>query len=242
MAENATHNLHNLLTLRGAQVRDPHAWAQYLTEAIDAVRRPGRRGLRLAPLAHLGPGAGRRVPVRAARPVRLPARPDAADAQPGPDRRRRSPSRSSMPPALEHAWHTHGYYGSVSHNVKADLPALPGLVRRQPRPPVAAPAGRGGQAVRGVHGRRGRRAWRRARAVLRPTATTAGSPRSWTTSCSPSRATPRHARCWRTPTSSSATARRTAPGATSTCPGPPNCATGRSGRRSPRPRSTCSRS
>jgi alkyl sulfatase BDS1-like metallo-beta-lactamase superfamily hydrolase len=24
-----------------------------------------------------------------------------------------------MPPALEHAWHARGYYGSVSHNVKA---------------------------------------------------------------------------------------------------------------------------
>ena len=24
-----------------------------------------------------------------------------------------------MPPALDRAWHTHGYYGSVSHNVKA---------------------------------------------------------------------------------------------------------------------------
>ena len=35
MAENATHNLHNLVTLRGALVRDPHVWASYLTEAID---------------------------------------------------------------------------------------------------------------------------------------------------------------------------------------------------------------
>ena len=35
MAENATHNLHNLLTLRGALVRDPHGWSGYLTEAID---------------------------------------------------------------------------------------------------------------------------------------------------------------------------------------------------------------
>ncbi|MBL1685878.1 MBL fold metallo-hydrolase, partial [Klebsiella pneumoniae] len=35
MAENATHTLHNLLTLRGAEVRDPHAWAHYLTEAIE---------------------------------------------------------------------------------------------------------------------------------------------------------------------------------------------------------------
>jgi alkyl sulfatase BDS1-like metallo-beta-lactamase superfamily hydrolase len=35
MAENATHNLHNLLTLRGALVRDPHVWSEYLTEAIE---------------------------------------------------------------------------------------------------------------------------------------------------------------------------------------------------------------
>ena len=35
MAENATHTLHNLLTLRGALVRDPHVWSQYLTEAIE---------------------------------------------------------------------------------------------------------------------------------------------------------------------------------------------------------------
>lgn len=35
MAENATHNLHNILTLRGALVRDPHVWSQYLTEAIE---------------------------------------------------------------------------------------------------------------------------------------------------------------------------------------------------------------
>src|SRR5262249_17199373 len=36
MAENATHTLHNVLTLRGAVVRDPRIWARYLTEAIDA--------------------------------------------------------------------------------------------------------------------------------------------------------------------------------------------------------------
>jgi len=35
MAENATHTLHNLLTLRGALMRDPHIWAHYLTEAIE---------------------------------------------------------------------------------------------------------------------------------------------------------------------------------------------------------------
>ncbi|MFC9409224.1 alkyl sulfatase C-terminal domain-containing protein [[Kitasatospora] papulosa] len=34
MAENATHTMHNIVTLRGAQVRDAHAWAGYLTESI----------------------------------------------------------------------------------------------------------------------------------------------------------------------------------------------------------------
>ncbi len=34
VAENATHNLHNLYTLRGAQVRDGNAWAKYLDEAL----------------------------------------------------------------------------------------------------------------------------------------------------------------------------------------------------------------
>src|SRR5262249_4049310 len=35
LAENATHNLHNTLPLRGAQARDANAWAKYLNEAMD---------------------------------------------------------------------------------------------------------------------------------------------------------------------------------------------------------------
>ncbi|MGA2551973.1 MAG: MBL fold metallo-hydrolase, partial [Burkholderiaceae bacterium] len=34
VAENATHNLHNLYTLRGAEVRDGNAWAKYLNETL----------------------------------------------------------------------------------------------------------------------------------------------------------------------------------------------------------------
>jgi len=40
LAENATHNLHNVYPIRGAQVRDANAWAKYLDEARD---RFGRR-------------------------------------------------------------------------------------------------------------------------------------------------------------------------------------------------------
>jgi alkyl sulfatase BDS1-like metallo-beta-lactamase superfamily hydrolase len=35
MAENATNTMHNILTLRGAQVRDPLKWARYLSETIE---------------------------------------------------------------------------------------------------------------------------------------------------------------------------------------------------------------
>ncbi len=35
LAENATHNLHNIYPIRGAQVRDSNAWAKYIDEARD---------------------------------------------------------------------------------------------------------------------------------------------------------------------------------------------------------------
>lgn len=35
MAENATHTFHNVLTLRGAKVRDPLIWARFLNETIE---------------------------------------------------------------------------------------------------------------------------------------------------------------------------------------------------------------
>jgi alkyl sulfatase BDS1-like metallo-beta-lactamase superfamily hydrolase len=47
-----------------------------------------------------------------------------------------------MPPALDKAWHTHGYYGSVSHNVKAVYQRYMGWfdghpARLWPHPPAA---------------------------------------------------------------------------------------------------------
>ena len=34
LAENCTHNFHNLLPFRGAEVREPLAWSKYLNEAL----------------------------------------------------------------------------------------------------------------------------------------------------------------------------------------------------------------
>lgn len=118
MAENATHNLHNLLTLRGALVRDPHAWSGYLTEAIDTFA--DRADVVFA--SHHWPTWGRERIVEFLslqrdlyaylhdQTLRL-----LNQGYTGVE----IAEQFQMPPALERAWHTRGYYGSVSHNVKA---------------------------------------------------------------------------------------------------------------------------
>ena len=118
MAENATHNLHNLLTLRGALVRDPHAWSGYLTEAIDTFA--DRTDVVFA--SHHWPTWGREHIVKF-----LSLQRDLYAYLHDQTLRLLNQGYTGveiaemfeMPPALEQAWHTHGYYGSVSHNVKA---------------------------------------------------------------------------------------------------------------------------
>ena len=118
MAENATHNLHNLLTLRGALVRDPRAWAGYLTEAIDTFA--DRTDVAFA--SHHWPTWGRERIVEF-----LGLQRDLYAYLHDQTLRQLNQGYTgieiaenfAMPPALERAWHTHGYYGSVSHNVKA---------------------------------------------------------------------------------------------------------------------------
>lgn len=118
MAENATHNLHNLLTLRGALVRDPHGWSGYLTEAIDSY---GER-TDVVFASHHWPTWGREQILEY-----LGLQRDLYAYLHDQTLRLLNQGHTgieiaenfAMPPALEKAWHTHGYYGSVSHNVKA---------------------------------------------------------------------------------------------------------------------------
>lgn len=118
MAENATHNLHNLVTLRGALVRDPHAWSGYLTEAIDSFAH--RTDVVFA--SHHWPTWGNELIVEYLRLQR-----DLYAYLHDQTLRLLNQGHTGieiaenfvLPPALERAWHTHGYYGSVNHNVKA---------------------------------------------------------------------------------------------------------------------------
>jgi alkyl sulfatase BDS1-like metallo-beta-lactamase superfamily hydrolase len=118
VAENATHNLHNVVTLRGALVRDARAWSRYLDEAVD---RFGDR-LDVVFAQHHWPRWGRERALQLLEQQRdlygylhdqtlrllnqgfTPA--EIAE-------------RIELPPGLAREWHCRGYYGSVSHNVKA---------------------------------------------------------------------------------------------------------------------------
>jgi alkyl sulfatase BDS1-like metallo-beta-lactamase superfamily hydrolase len=118
MAENATHNLHNLLTLRGALVRDPHVWSGYLTEAIEKFT----DDVQVAFASHHWPTWGREHIVEF-----LSTQRDLYAYLHDQTLRLLNQGYTGteiaeefqIPPALRKAWHTHGYYGSVSHNVKA---------------------------------------------------------------------------------------------------------------------------
>ncbi|MFB7893256.1 alkyl/aryl-sulfatase [Microbacterium sp. NPDC056044] len=141
MAENATHTLHNLLTLRGAVVRDPHVWSQYLTEAIE---RYGDE-VEVVFASHHWPTWGNDE-IRAFLAIQrdlygylhdqtlrlLNQGYNGAEIA----------EMIELPPALEASWSTHGYYGSVSHNVKAIYQRYMGWfdgnpARLWPHPPQA---------------------------------------------------------------------------------------------------------
>ena len=118
MAENATHNLHNLLTLRGALVRDPHVWSAYLTEAIDTF---GNRTDVAFASHHWPTWTGARVVefLGVQRDLYAYLHDQTLRLLNQGYQGAEIAEMIELPPALEKAWSTHGYYGSVSHNVKA---------------------------------------------------------------------------------------------------------------------------
>ena len=118
MAENATHNLHNILTLRGAVVRDARIWSYYLNETIDLFG----DDVDVAFASHHWPTWGRDRIVKY-----LSEQRDLYAYLHDQTLRLMNQGYTGieiaemveLPPALDAAWHTHGYYGSASHNIKA---------------------------------------------------------------------------------------------------------------------------
>ncbi|GGU58991.1 alkyl/aryl-sulfatase [Streptomyces daghestanicus] len=118
VAENACHTLHNVLTLRGALVRDPSAWARYLTETVRLFADDTDTVF----ASHHWPTWGQ---DRAAR--FLEEQRDAYAYLHDQCVRLINTGHTGaeiaeelrFPPALENAAHIGGYYGSLSHNAKA---------------------------------------------------------------------------------------------------------------------------
>jgi len=118
LAENATHNLHNVLTLRGAPVRDARVWSRYLNEAITLFADQAD----VAFASHHWPTWDRERIV-----AFLSQQRDLYAYLHDQTLRLLNQGHTGLeiaellqlPPALERSWHARGYYGSVSHNVKA---------------------------------------------------------------------------------------------------------------------------
>lgn len=118
MAENATHTQHNILTIRGAQVRDPHEWARYLTEAIELFG----DDTEVAFSSHHWPTWGHDEVmeyISLQRDLYAYLHDQTVRMLNAGMVGSEIAEEVVMPPALERTWHTRGYYGSVSHNVKA---------------------------------------------------------------------------------------------------------------------------
>ncbi|MFQ6394416.1 alkyl/aryl-sulfatase [Nocardia sp. KC 131] len=118
MAENATHTLHNIVTLRGALVRDPHVWSRYLTESINLYARNSD----VVFSSHHWPmwGTDRIVGFLSLQRDLYGYLNDQTlrllnQGYVGSE----IAEMIQLPPAITENWSTHGYYGSVSHNVKA---------------------------------------------------------------------------------------------------------------------------
>ncbi|QLE72756.1 MBL fold metallo-hydrolase [Streptomyces rectiverticillatus] len=119
MAENSTHTMHNILSLRGAQVRDAHAWSKYLTQAIQTfgedtdVEFASHHWPRWGKESILEFLANQRDMYGYLNDQTLRLLNDGYTGIEIAEKLR------ELPPGLGNHWYDRGYYGSLSHNLKA---------------------------------------------------------------------------------------------------------------------------
>ena len=117
-AEDVTHTLHNTYSLRGAKIRDPLAWSKYINAAID---RWGNEA-EVIIAQHHWPTWGNDNIVKLMKGQRDMYRyindQTLRMANLGMTRDEIA-ANFKLPDSLEKQWSSRGYYGSVSHDVKA---------------------------------------------------------------------------------------------------------------------------
>lgn len=118
MAEDATHNMHNLYTIRGAEIRDGRLWSRYISDCIE--RYGDKTDIEIA--QHHWPMWGNERIVaflkkqrdlykfihdQTVRLLNHGLTPTEIAEQ------------LKLPPSLANEWYSRGYYGTLSHNSKA---------------------------------------------------------------------------------------------------------------------------
>lgn len=118
MAENCSCHLHNIITPRGAVVRDAKSWSYYINEAIDLYA--SQTDVLFA--SHHWPRWGKEASVTFLQKQR-----DLYKYVHDQTLRLANHGQTpleiaedfKLPPSLEREWYTRGYYGTLSHNTKA---------------------------------------------------------------------------------------------------------------------------
>ena len=118
LAENATHNLHNIYPIRGAQARDANAWAKYLNEALDRFGRDAD----VAFAQHHWPVWGNarvRDFLSRQRDLYKFLHDQTVRLMNHGEKAAEIAERLALPKSLASTWHVRGYYGTLSHNAKS---------------------------------------------------------------------------------------------------------------------------
>jgi alkyl sulfatase BDS1-like metallo-beta-lactamase superfamily hydrolase len=140
LAENCTHNFHNLLPFRGADVRDALAWSKYLGEALQMW---GGKADAMCGQHHWPVWRHERIDtmIRQQRDLYKFAHDQTIRLMNHGLTATEIAETIKLPASLEGAWHGRGYYGHIRHNVKAIYQKYLGWydanpVHLDPLPPV----------------------------------------------------------------------------------------------------------
>jgi alkyl sulfatase BDS1-like metallo-beta-lactamase superfamily hydrolase len=140
LAENCTHNFHNLLPFRGADVRDALAWSKYLGEALQMW---GGKADAMCGQHHWPVWGKQRIDtmIRQQRDLYKFAHDQTIRLMNHGLTATEIAETIKLPTSLEGAWHARGYYGHIRHNVKAIYQKYLGWydanpVHLDPLPPV----------------------------------------------------------------------------------------------------------
>src|SRR6195952_2938089 len=140
LAENCTHNFHNLLPFRGADVRDALAWSKYLGEALQMW---GGKADAMCGQHHWPVWGHERIDgmIRQQRDLYKFAHDQTIRLMNHGLTASEIAETIKLPASLDGAWHGRGYYGHIRHNVKAIYQKYLGWydanpVNLDPLPPV----------------------------------------------------------------------------------------------------------